>query len=91
MVLIDSPPTLHMADTRILAREADGVILVFRASTTTLDAAAMARDLFDRDGIPLVGTILNDFNPQREGWTSYYKDYYRYQRKGPSGKAATAA
>ena len=91
MILIDSPPTLHMADTRILAREADGVILVFRASTTTLDAAAMARDLFDRDGIPLVGTILNDFNPQREGWTSYYKDYYRYQRKGTSGKAATAA
>ncbi len=91
MVLIDTPPTLHMADTRILAREADGVILVFRASTTTLDAAAMARDLFDRDGIPLVGTILNDFNPQREGWTSYYKDYYRYQKKGLSGKAATAA
>ncbi len=91
MVLIDTPPTLHMADTRILAREADGVILVFRASTTTLDAAAMARDLFDRDGIPLVGTILNDFNPQREGWTSYYKDYYRYQRKGTQGKAATAA
>lgn len=89
MVLIDTPPALHMADTRILARETDGVILVFRASTTTLDAAAMARDLFDRDGIPLVGTILNDFNPQREGWTSYYKDYYRYQRKG--GKAATAA
>ncbi len=91
MVLIDTPPTLHMADTRILAREADGVILVFRASTTTLDAAAMARDLFDRDGIPLVGTILNDFNPQREGWTSYYKDYYRYHRKGANGKAATAA
>ena len=91
MVLIDTPPTLHMADTRILAREADGVILVFRASTTTLDAAAMARDLFDRDGIPLVGTILNDFNPQREGWSSYYKDYYRYQRKGANGKAVTAA
>ncbi len=91
MVLIDSPPTLHMADTRILARESDGVILVFRASTTTLDAAAMARDLFDRDGIPLVGTILNDFNPQAEGWTNYYKDYYRYQRKEKTGKAVTAA
>ena len=91
MVLIDSPPTLHMADTRILAREADGVILVFRASTTTLDAAAMARDLFDRDGIPLVGTILNDFDPQREGWTNYYKDYYRYHRKGAGGKTAAAA
>ena len=51
----------------------------------------MARDQFDRDGIPLVGTILNDFNPQREGWTSYYKDYYRYQRKNTGGKAAAAA
>ena len=90
MILIDTPPTLHMADTRILAREADGVILVFRASTTTLDAAAMARDLFDRDRIPVLGTILNDFNPQREGWSSYYKDYYRYQKDTVNGKAASA-
>ncbi len=90
MILIDSPPTLHMADTRILAREADGVILVFRAATTTLDAAAMARDLFDRDGIPLVGTILNDFNAEREGWGSYYKDYYRYQKSPDAGRAANA-
>lgn len=91
MVLIDTPPTLHMADTRILARESDGVILVFRASNTTLETAAMARDLFDRDGIPLIGTILNDFHPQREGWKNYYKDYYRYQRRGDSRKGAAAA
>ncbi len=92
VVLIDSPPALHMVDTRIMARECDGVILVVRAGVTTLDEAANARDLFDRDGVHLVGTILNDFNPYAQGYGHYYKAYQQYQnRDGDSGKAVTAA
>ena len=92
VVLIDTPPALHMVDTRIMARECDGVILVVRAGITTLDEAANARDLFDRDGVHLVGTILNDFNPHTQGHGKYYKAYEQYQnRNGGSGKAVTAA
>ena len=92
VVLIDTPPALHMVDTRIMARECDGVILVLRAGITTLDEAANARDLFDRDGVHLVGTILNDFNPFAQGYSHYYKAYEQYQnRDGSSGKAVTAA
>ena len=92
VVLIDTPPALHMVDTRIMARECDGVILVVRAGITTLDEAANARDLFDRDGVHLVGTILNDFNPHAQGHGKYYKAYEQYQnRNGGSGKAVTAA
>lgn len=79
VVLIDSPPMLHMADARILAAQSDGVILVFRAGITTRDQAATACDLFENDQVPLVGTILNDFNPVREGKSGYYQSYYRYK------------
>ena len=79
VVLIDSPPMLHMADARILAAQSDGVILVFRAAVTTRDQAAAACDLFENDQVPLVGTILNDFNPAREGRSGYYQSYYRYK------------
>jgi succinoglycan biosynthesis transport protein ExoP len=79
VVLIDTPPITHMADARILARHADGAILVFRAGVTTRDEAADARDRFDRDGVRLVGTLLNDFDPQRDGRYGYYSAYLRYQ------------
>ena len=92
VVLIDTPPALHMVDTRIIARECGGVILVVRASVTTLDEAANARDLFDRDGVHLVGTILNDFDPRSQGYSGYYKAYEQYHKPdGTSGKAVTAA
>ncbi len=93
VVLIDTPPALHMVDTRILARACDGVILVVRAGVTTLDEAANARDLFDRDGVRLVGTILNDFNPYSQGYSQYYRAYEQYQKPhdGGSEKAVNAA
>lgn len=93
IVLIDTPPALHMVDTRMIARACDGVILVVRASVTTLDEAAKARDQFDSDGVHLVGTILNDFDPQRQGFSGYYKAYEQYQKPGGKGseKAVNAA
>ena len=78
VVLIDTPPMLHMADARILAANTDGVILVFRAGITGRDQAADAVDLFTNDQVPLIGSILNDFNPSREGQRNYYQSYYRY-------------
>jgi polysaccharide biosynthesis transport protein len=77
-VLIDSPPMLHMADARILAGMSNGVILVFRARTTDLETAAASRDLFLDDHVRVIGTILNDFDPSKEGMARYYNSYYQY-------------
>ena len=89
VVLIDTPPMLHMADARIFATHADGAILVFRASQTMRDEAATACNLFDSDGVHIVGTILNGFDPASEGKASYYKSYYRYQAPAEEEKAVT--
>ena len=80
IILVDTPPVLHMADARLLGGHSDGAILVFRAARTTRDQAASARDLFDHDGVRLVGTILNDFDPAREGQAGYYRSYYQYSQ-----------
>ena len=90
VVLIDTPPMLHMADARILAAKCDGVILVFRAGRTGRDQAASACDIFENDHVPIVGTILNDFNPVREGRTGYYESYYRYKDAIEATEAASA-
>ena len=81
LILIDSPPAIHIADARILAGISDGVILVFRARTTPRETAMTVRDLFLGDDVEVVGTILNDFDPTREGQNEYYTSYYAYTGK----------
>ena len=85
VILVDTPPMLHMADARIFAGQANGAILVVRSGMTGHEQAAAARDLLDHDGVQVMGTILNDFDAAREGRGDYYKSYYRYaqQADGP--------
>jgi Mrp family chromosome partitioning ATPase len=71
---------MHMADARILAGQASGAILVFRSRVTNRETAARARDFFLNDGVKVIGTILNDFSPEKEGKTGYYNSYYAYRQ-----------
>ena len=91
IVIIDTPPMLHMADARILASHAQGVILVVRAGMTKREEATKARDLFDRDSVRMVGTILNDFNPNKSGLYDYYRSYQRYANEEPVSANATTS
>ncbi|MBV9406551.1 MAG: CpsD/CapB family tyrosine-protein kinase, partial [Acidobacteriaceae bacterium] len=78
IVLIDTPPMLQMPDARVIGRVADGVILVIRAGHTTRDAAIAARKRFSEDGIRVIGTVLNDWNPKSSpnGYYGYHGGYY---------------
>ncbi len=88
IVLIDTPPMLHITDARVLAHGADAAILVFRAGLTTRDQARDAQALLLRDDVPLVGSILNDFHPSRVGKYGYYRSYYAYQRGADERESA---
>jgi Mrp family chromosome partitioning ATPase len=81
IVLIDSPPMLHLADARIIGGVSNGVILVFRARKTDRETALNSRDLFLNDDVRVIGTILNDFDPLKEGKSQYYGSYYAYREK----------
>jgi capsular exopolysaccharide synthesis family protein len=65
MILIDTPPMLQMADARIVGRQADGVILVARAGKTARETLLAAKERFREDRIPVLGSILNDWDPKR--------------------------
>jgi polysaccharide biosynthesis transport protein len=74
MVMIDAPPLIHLADARLLGRNADGVILVIRAGQTTTESALLASQRFAEDGTRVLGTILNNWDPKssrRYGYGSY--------------------
>jgi capsular exopolysaccharide synthesis family protein len=79
-VLIDAPPLLGLADARILSRFTDGVIFICRAGHTSVDDLAEARRLLAEDGTYILGTILNDYDSQREG-SPHYSSYLTYVGK----------
>ncbi len=76
-VLIDAPPLLGLADARILSKFADGVIFICRAGRTSVDDLAESRRLLIEDGTYIVGTILNDYDLQRNR-SSHYSSYLSY-------------
>jgi polysaccharide biosynthesis transport protein len=77
-VIIDAPPTLEFADARVLARSSDGVILVFRANQTDRRTALAVVEQLMRDRIPILGTVLNDWNPKSAGGYGDYAYRGRY-------------
>jgi len=75
IVLIDSPPMAQMADARVLGKLADGVLLVFRSNRTTVELAVASQRCLLEDGTPVIGTILNGWNPSHSG---RFRSYARY-------------
>jgi capsular exopolysaccharide synthesis family protein len=74
-VVIDTPPALHISDARVIGRLADAVLLIVRAGQTTRDAAQMVKQRFGEDGTPLLGTILNGWNPKHDVYGYKYRYY----------------
>ena len=88
-VLIDSPPMLQMSDARVIGRLSDTVILVARAGKTTRDdAMALCQRLTD-DSTPILGVVLNYWEPmanRRYGYKGYYyaEGYSHYYQRQES-------
>jgi capsular exopolysaccharide synthesis family protein len=79
-ILIDSPPVLPMADTSILARLADGILLVTRRGVS--EKKVLERGLQALDKNKLLGAIVN--SSRRPGHDYYY--YYGATRPSRSQK-----
>jgi capsular exopolysaccharide synthesis family protein len=73
-VLIDSPPVLLLRDARMIGKLADGVVLVVRAQQTSGAGLMAAAEKFRQDGTPILGILLNDWNP-RDSRSHYGSEY----------------
>ena len=85
-ILIDTPPMLEIAEARILGKVSDGVILVIRADQTTRESAVAAIERMNEDGIPVLGTVLNDWDPASND-LAYGLYYGRRSEAGTNGSA----
>ena len=70
-ILIDTPPMMQVSDARVLALMADAVVLVVRAGQTTRDTAKAAVERLTEDGSHVLGTVLNGWDPNTNGYGCY--------------------
>ncbi len=75
MVLLDAPPILSVADTRIMAPLADALIMVLRSAVTSRESAMEAYQQIQEDGLTLLGTVLTDYDLSSDRRRQYYYDY----------------
>src|SRR5439155_18432126 len=78
-IILDSPPVLPVTDAVILAREADGVVLVVKGDDTPRELARRARDLLIQANPHLLGAIVNNVDIGWGGpyfYSRYYGGYY---------------
>ncbi|WML45831.1 CpsD/CapB family tyrosine-protein kinase [Neobacillus sp. PS3-40] len=59
MVLIDSYSVLELSDTKLLANQCDGVVLVIQNGKTLIDKAIEARKVLEFAKAKLIGVIMN--------------------------------
>ncbi|HXF68625.1 MAG TPA: hypothetical protein VNK89_02360 [Thermoflexus sp.] len=87
VVMLDAPPTLFLAELEILARSADGVVLVIRDGETPRRLVGQAR--YALRGQRVLGIVVNDV-PRRKLGLGYGYAYgrYRYPRRSSSTSAA---
>jgi len=77
-VVIDTPPLLHLSDARIIGRLSDGMVLVLRAGRVRRDSAIAVEQRLQEDGIKVLGTVLNDWDPRKNGYGVYPHDRRDY-------------
>ncbi|MEO0836663.1 MAG: polysaccharide biosynthesis tyrosine autokinase, partial [Cyanobacteria bacterium J06642_3] len=73
-IIIDTPPLLGLADTKILGELADGLLFVVRPGVANYDSVNMAKKTIENAKLNVLGIVANGVNIAQEayGYGSYY-------------------
>jgi len=82
VIVIDTPPINLLADAALLGSASDAVMLVVRVGHTQVEDLRYAMDQLDSTGAPVIGTLLNDIDLQKnsrdDGSYRYLAEAARY-------------
>ncbi|CAN5702139.1 hypothetical protein BH24ACT26_BH24ACT26_05050 [soil metagenome] len=82
-VLIDAAPVLPVADAMTLTPLVDAVLFVADARRTTRGSIEQARQQLDQVNARVIGTVLNNFDPSKAGYTHQHYGYDSYRMEEP--------
>ena len=90
LVLIDSPPVLPVSDALVISGFVDATILVASAGSSTRRSIRRALELLRQLDAPVVGTVLNNAEPDsRSGYSSYPSTSSEVPANGTNGTNST--
>lgn len=76
-VIVDTPPLGSVIDSAIVARIADGAILVIESNSISYRFAQNVKAQLDKSGCKILGAILNKIPMESKGYYGkYYGNYY---------------
>ena len=83
VVIFDAPPVLLFVDTAILAAQADGVVMVYKAGKIARGALKRAKDQITGVNARMIGVVLNGVRASEMGpqYGYYSYDYKKYARR----------
>jgi capsular exopolysaccharide synthesis family protein len=82
IVVLDSPPILAVNDALLLCGIVDGVLLVVGAGSADRDEVRRAKEQLEPIGTPIIGAVLNQFDPKLHGRPNQpYLGYYLSARR----------
>lgn len=77
-VIIDTPPVASTMDAKIIGKKCDGVVLVVRNDYTSKKTLKRAKIEFERNGVRLVGAVLNRVKKSNSSYYGYSYGYDKY-------------
>jgi hypothetical protein len=82
IVLFDSRPILAVSDALFLGGIVDGILLVIGAGSADRDEVRRAKEQLEPIGTPIIGAVLNQFDPKLHGRPNQpYRGYYLDPRR----------
>lgn len=66
LIIIDTPPILAFADSKILASQCEGSLLVINSGVTEKENALLAKEAIFESNSKLIGAVLNNFSISKE-------------------------
>jgi succinoglycan biosynthesis transport protein ExoP len=88
VVLIDTPPLVGISDASIIAKEADGAIIVVQYRKYPREMLSKARQMIESLGVTVVGAVLNNINIMRDDYYYYYHSSYSDYDRGTQSELA---
>ncbi len=85
-IVVDTPPTLSIPDSRVISSVVDAVILVLKHHHTPRETARLARQVLGQVHAGVIGTILNQVVVQKLRYGGYYYKRYHYYYSKPAAK-----
>jgi len=79
-IIMDSPPIIGFADSRSIAANVDGLIMVVKHHSTNREAGRLAMQMLSQSNCRILGGILTMARKDHLGYGGYYGYYQNYHK-----------